>query len=160
MSLNTADLCDDYADRVSIAEPIFRDYGGNAAFNGSIETVKTFEDNSLVRRAVERPGNGKVLVVDGGASRRCALLGDRLAALAVQNGWAGVVIFGCIRDMKEIGGIPLGVKALATHPLKSRKDNYGTANIPVTFAGLTFVPGEHLYADLDGVLVSRTPLEA
>ena len=160
MSLNTADLCDDYADRVSIAEPIFRDYGGNAAFNGPIETVKTFEDNSLVRRAVERPGNGKVLVVDGGASRRCALLGDRLAALAVENGWAGVVIFGCIRDVKEIGGIPLGVKALATHPLKSGKDNFGEANVPVTFAGLTFVPGEHLYADLDGVLVSRTPLEA
>ena len=158
MSLNTADLCDDYADRVSIAEPIFRDYGGNDGFSGPIETVKTFEDNTLVRRALERPGNGKVLVVDGGASRRCALLGDRLAALAVENGWAGIVIFGCIRDVKEIGGIPLGVKALATHPLKSRKDNYGDANIPVTFAGLTFVPGEHLYADLDGILVSRTPL--
>lgn len=158
MSLHTADLCDDHADKVQIAEPIFRDYGGVLAFHGPIETIRTFEDNSLVRERVGEPGEGRVLVVDGGGSRRCALLGDNLAAMAVENGWAGIVINGCIRDSHLIAEMPLGVKALATHPLKSVKRGLGDPGVPVRFAGVDFHPGHHLYADTDGIIVSESSL--
>ena len=153
-NLKTTDLCDAFADRISVVEPLFSDFGGASFFSGPIETVKTFEDNTLVRAALEEPGEGKVLVVDGGASMRCALFGDRLATLAIENGWGGVLVNGCIRDSADIGAMPLGVKALATHPLKSVKNDYGQRNVPVTFGGVTFVPGEYLYADADGIVIS------
>jgi len=158
MSLHTADLCDDHSGEVQIAEPVFHDYGGVLAFHGPIETIHTFEDNSKVRELVGQPGNGRVLVVDGGGSKRCALLGDNLAAMAVENGWAGVVINGCIRDSHLIAEMPLGVKALATHPLKSVKRDLGDVGAPVRFAGVTFQPGHTLYADLDGIIVSEKSL--
>lgn len=159
MTYQTADLCDEFSDILQIAEPIFGDFGGVDSFSGPISTIKTFEDNSLVRSAVEGPGNGGVLVVDGGASMRCALFGDNLAALAVENGWSGVVINGCIRDSREIGDMNLGLKALSTHPLKSVKRNLGDAGVPVTFAGITFTPGHYLYADLDGIIVAQEKLK-
>ena len=158
MPHNTADLCDTYSDSLDIAEPIFQNFGGNTHFEGPISTIKTFEDNSLVRAAVEQPGNGRVLVVDAGGSMRCAMFGDNLAELAVKNAWAGVIMYGCIRDSAAIGKMPLGLKALATHPLKSIKANYGQTDVPVHFAGLTFRPGEFLYADHDGIVVSETKL--
>lgn len=158
MPFQTADLCDAHSDSLQIADPMFRDFGGNKSFCGPISTIKTFEDNTLVRAAVETPGEGRVLVVDAGGSMRCAMFGDNLAKLAVDNGWAGVVMFGCIRDSAEIGTMPLGLKALATHPLKSIKDNYGKRDIDVRFAGVTFRPGEFLYADHDGIVVSATSL--
>ena len=136
----------------------FRDFGGQRAFHGAIATVKLFEDNALVRSILETPGAGRVLVVDGGGSMRCALLGDQLAELAVRNGWAGVVVHGCIRDSEAIGQLPLGVKALATHPLKSIKRGEGQREIPVRFAGVQFRPGAWLYADGDGLIVSEQPL--
>jgi regulator of ribonuclease activity A len=158
MSFKTTDLCDQYADVVQIAEPLFGDFGGLIAFAGPIVTLKVFEDNSLVRAALEEPGRGRVLVVDGGGSLRCALLGDQLAALAEANDWAGIVVSGCIRDSAAIAELDIGVKALAVYPLKSVKRGVGERDIPVRFAGVNFIPGHHLYADEDGLLVSEKPL--
>jgi regulator of ribonuclease activity A len=160
MSHATTDLSDAHPDAIQVAEPMFRDFGGQRAFHGAIATVKLFEDNALVRSILETPGAGRVLVVDGGGSMRCALLGDQLAELAVRNGWAGVVVHGCIRDSEAIGQLPLGVKALATHPLKSIKRGEGQREIPVRFAGVHFRPGAWLYADGDGLIVSEHPLTA
>ncbi len=159
MSLLTTDLCDNHPDKVRVAEPLtFKDYGGTKLFHGQIETVKCFEDNSLVRKALEQNGEGKVLVVDGGGSMRCALLGDMLGELGVKNKWNGIVIYGCIRDSAAMATLQLGVKALATIPLKSNKRNEGQQNISVRFAGVDFVPGEFLYADEDGIIVSKEAL--
>ena len=130
-----------------------RDFGGVLRFSGPASTVRCFENNPLVREALNEPGRGRVLVVDGGGSRRCALLGDNLASLAFTNGWAGVVINGCLRDAADIGSIPIGVKAIATHPLKSSKRDPGVRDVPVTFAGVTVCPGDWVYADMDGVIV-------
>jgi regulator of ribonuclease activity A len=165
MDYQTADLCDKHEERVRsgelrVLEPMLNSYGGREAFHGRIATLKLFEDNSLVRKALEAPGEGRVLVVDGGGSQRCALVGDQLAALGVKNGWAGIVVYGCIRDSVAIGEMDIGVLALDTHPLKSIKRNVGEADIPVAFAGAGFIPGHYLYADADGVLVSPTALLA
>ena len=162
MILLTTDISDDLGDDARVADPVFRDFGGRAIFNGPISTVKCHEDNSLVRQALEEPGNGRVLVVDGGASMRCALLGDMLATLAEENDWAAVVVNGCIRDSAEIACIDIGVKALATHPRKSVKRGVGERDVAVHFAGISFCPGQHLYADEDGIVVTakavpRTP---
>ena len=158
MEIQTADLCDAHEGKVRVVSPMFRSYGGRRAFGGPIATLKVFEDNSLVRSALESPGNGRVLVVDGGGSMRCALVGDQLALLGVKNGWAGVIVYGCIRDSKAIGAMDLGVFALGTHPQKSIKKGAGDADIAVTFGGVTFVPGQYVYADEDGVIMSETAL--
>lgn len=154
MNYPTADLCDAFSDEVQIVEPIFADFGGQPEFAGPISTVKCFEDNSLVRGALEEPGQGRVLVVDGGASDRCGLLGGNLAQLAADNNWVGVLVYGCIRDAAEIAETDVGVKALAAYPKKSNKRNLGDRDVPVRFAGVNFAPGHWLYADLDGVVVS------
>ncbi len=163
MEFQTTDLCDAHEDalangRLQVVEPIFRHFGGRHRFAGSITTLKLFEDNSLVRATLDTPGDGRVLVVDGGGSLRCALLGDQLAELAVRNSWAGVVIWGCIRDSRVIGTLELGVVALATHPQKSLKKGIGERDLEVRFAGVRFRPGSWLYADEDGVIVADTPL--
>lgn len=161
MDFATADLCDTHegmVPAVRVAAPILRAYGGKTAFHGRIATLKLFEDNGLVRKALDTPGEGRVLVIDGGGSLRCALLGDQLAALAVKNQWAGIVIWGCIRDSAAIGAMELGVLALATHPRKTVKKNLGDAEVPVSFAGIDFHPGEWLYADADGLIVSASQL--
>lgn len=160
MSYATTDLTDAHPEAFQVAEPIFRDFGGRLAFHGPMVTLKLFEDNALVRGTLETPGEGRVLVVDGGGSLRCALLGDQLAELAVRNVWAGVVVYGCIRDSEAIGGLPLGVKALATHPVKSIKRGEGQRDIPVRFAGIQFRPGAWLYADGDGLILSDLPMSA
>ena len=154
----TADLCDAHGDAVQVCEPLFQAYGGRLAFAGPISTVRCFEDNSLVKQAVESPGDGRVLVVDGGGSRRHALLGGNLGVAAVKNGWAGVIVYGCIRDSAELAPLPLGIRALGTMPLRSEKRGEGTRDVPVRFAGVTFRPGEWAYADEDGVIVARGPL--
>ena len=141
-----------------VLEPLLGSYGGRPAFHGAIATLKLFEDNSLVRKALESPGNGRVLVVDGGGSLRCALVGDQLAQLGVKNGWAGIVVWGCIRDSRAIGQMDIGVFALATHPQKSVKRGAGEADVPVSFGGVNFLPGQHLYADEDGVIVAESAL--
>lgn len=159
MKFHTADLCDANEGRISVVAPMFTSYGGRTAFAGRIATLKVFEDNSLVRSALESPGDGRVLVVDGGGSMRCALVGDQLAVLGVRNGWAGIIVYGCIRDSKAIGEMDLGVFALGTHPLKSIKKGMGDAGLAVTFGGVSFVPGHHVYADEDGMIVSATALQ-
>lgn len=137
---------------------MFSSFGGRNAFHGRIATLKLFEDNSLVRMALETAGEGRVLVIDGGGSLRRALLGDQLAALAVQNHWAGIIVYGCIRDSRAIGQMDIGVFAIDTHPMKTVKKNVGEADIPVSFGGVTFTPGEWLYADEDGVILSTTAI--
>ena len=154
MEFTTADLSDAHAETVLAAEPLFRDFGGLAKFWGPIDTVRVFEDNVLVRQALESRGGGRVLVIDGGGSLRSALVGSRLAALAHTNGWAGLLIYGCIRDSEELRRVPLAIRALAAIPRRGGKAGAGKRGIPVTFAGVAFIPGHFLYADADGVLVS------
>lgn len=158
MTFQTSDLCDQHEDQVSVVTPMFRSFGGRPAFHGPITTLKLFEDNSLVRKTLETPGAGRVLVIDGGGSMRCALVGDQLAALGVQNGWAGILVYGCIRDSKAISTMEIGVFALGTHPRKTVKRNSGEVDLPLSFGGVSFVPGHYLYADEDGVLVSTRSL--
>ncbi len=162
MSFKTPDLCDQFEDELGktlrVVAPMFKAYGQRTNFCGQIVTLKLFEDNSLVREAFGEDGKGKVLVIDGGGSLRCALVGDQLAILAHKNGWEGVVVYGCIRDSGDINAIDIGVRALDTHPQKSIKKGVGDKNIAVTFGGVTFTPGAWLYADPDGVLVADRPL--
>ena len=155
----TTDLCDAYGDAVIVCEPLFRDFGGRPAFHGPIVTVRTFEDNTLFRHLLDTPGDGRVIVVDGGGSMRCALMGGMLARRAADNGWAGILINGCVRDSAEIAPCAVGVKALGLHPRRSNKDGVGAVDVPVKFAGVTFVPGMIVYADRDGVVVSERPLD-
>lgn len=154
----TADLYDANEDSVQVALPMFGDFGGRLTFHGPIATVKVHEDNTLVRKALEEKGEGRVLVVDGGESLRCALVGDMLAELGRDNGWAGIIVSGCIRDSAVIATIDIGVKAIGTNPRKSLKLNAGQRDVPVSFAGVTFTPGEYVYADEDGILLSKKPL--
>lgn len=158
MSLKTTDLSDAQPKEVKVADSIFRDFGGRKMFHGEIVTLKIFEDNSFVRKFLEQDGEGKVLVVDGGGSLRCALLGDQLGELAVKNKWNGILIYGCVRDSEALSKLNLGIKALATHPLKTEKRNEGQENISVRFANVDFVPKQYIYADEDGVLVSEKKL--
>lgn len=155
----TPDLCDAYPELVQVVEPMFSNFGGRTSFGGEIVTVKCFEDNSKVKELVGTPGEGKVMVVDGGGSMRHALLGDMLAEKASKNGWAGLVIYGCIRDVDEIMETDLGVQAIATVPLKTEKRDIGDVNIPVKFGGVTFIPGHFIYADNNGVIVSPQALK-
>ena len=159
MKIVTPDLCDAYPEAVRIVEPLFTNYGGRESFGGEIITVKCHEDNSLVKEHVGNPGQGRVMVVDGGGSLRCALLGDMLAEKAAENNWAGLIIFGCIRDVDEIRKTDLGVQALRTIPIKSNRQGRGDLNIPVTFGGVTFHPGEYVYADNNGIIVSSQELK-
>lgn len=159
MSFVTCDLCDENPELVRIVEPMFNNYGGNPVFHGEIVTVKCHEDNSVVKENVGKPGAGKVMVVDGGGSLRCALLGDMLAEKAAENGWAGIIIYGCIRDVDEIGKTNLGVQALRTIPIKSNRQGRGDLNVQITFGGVTFNPGEYVYADNNGIIVSAEPLK-
>jgi regulator of ribonuclease activity A len=154
----TADLCDRFENELQVAEEFFGDYGGRTTFGGKIETIRAFEDNSLVRAAVAEPGEGRVLVIDGGGSTRRAMLGGNLAQKAFENGWSGVIVNGCIRDSEEIGELDLGVKALGTNPLKTEKKGVGERNVAVRFAGVTFTPGHYVYADEDGIVVSAREL--
>ncbi|MDR2172976.1 MAG: ribonuclease E activity regulator RraA [Burkholderiales bacterium] len=157
MLLKTTDLCDQFENvpevALQVVAPMFKCFGKKRAFSGKIVTLKIFEDNSLVREALSENGDGQVLVVDGGGSMRCALLGDQLGILAEKNGWQGVIVYGCIRDSDDINQLEFGVRALDTHPKKSVKKGIGEKNIAVTFGGVTFTPGHWLCADADGVIV-------
>lgn len=159
MAYNTADLCDAHEQDLHVVQSMFHRYGRLAAFDGPIATVKCYEDNSKVREALSEPGEGRILVVDGGGSQRRALFGDMLGELAVRNGWKGVVINGCIRDSAAIDQLEIGVRALGTIPLKTHKRGDGQRDVSVSFAGVTFRPGEHLYADADGIVVASRPLD-
>jgi regulator of ribonuclease activity A len=149
----TTDLCDAHRE-AQVCDPVFTAFGGRRAFSGPITTVKVFEDNTLIKQAVEGPGHGRVLVVDGGGSLRCGLVGGNLAVSAATNGWAGIVVHGCIRDADELAEQPIGVRALAAYPRKSERGLHsGQVGRTVVFAGVTFREGEWLCADSDGVVV-------
>jgi len=156
--LATTDLCDAHPG-VQVAEPVLHHFGGRRRFAGQVATILCLEDNSKVREAVGEPGQGRVLVVDGGGSLQCALLGDLLAEKAVANGWSGVVVNGCVRDTGRLGTLPLGVMARAAHPRRSEKRGHGERNVPVRYAGVTFHPGDFVYADEDGLIVSGVELK-
>jgi regulator of ribonuclease activity A len=153
----TADLLDDYGRRAAVCEIEFRQFGGVRDFAGEISTVRCHEDNVLVRSRVAEPGHGRVLVVDGGGSLRVALVGDVVAGLARDNGWAGLLVHGAVRDVASLAGLALGVKALGTTPRPSDKTGAGEIDAPVTFGGVTFRPGAILYSDDDGIVVLDDP---
>jgi regulator of ribonuclease activity A len=155
----TPDLSDLHPD-VEVASPIFRDFGGLRAFSGRIATVRAPNDNTMVRSRLETPGDSRVLVVDGGGSLECALVGDRLGDLAVTNGWRGIIVHGCVRDTPALSALPLGVRAIAANPRKSRNGGAGETDVELTFAGATWRPGAWVYADADGILISAWPLVA
>jgi regulator of ribonuclease activity A len=156
-TLATCDLCDQHKGDTSgafrVLPPVFHSYGGVAAFSGSVSTVKCFEDNTLVKTAVESPGQERVLVVDGGGSLRRALVGGNLAAAAAKNGWAGVVVDGCVRDLAELSACAVGIRALALMPLPTEKRHEGQRDVPVQIQGVWIRPGDRLYADADGIVV-------
>ncbi|CAA0815495.1 Putative 4-hydroxy-4-methyl-2-oxoglutarate aldolase 3 [Striga hermonthica] len=162
-SLATAELCDTNAALLAtgdlrVLQPIFKIYGQSRAFSGPIATLKVFEDNVLVRELLETRGEGRILVIDGGGSLRCALVGGNLGQLAQNMGWAGIVVNGCIRDVDEINGCDIGVRAIASHPQKSNKKGVGERHVNIHIGGTVIRDGEWLYADSDGVLISKTEL--
>jgi regulator of ribonuclease activity A len=159
MNPKTADLMDLWRDAPS-CELQFRRFGRRARFSGRIATLRTFEDNALVKRTLSTPGDGRVLVVDGGGSLRCALVGDVIAGLALANGWAGLIVNGAVRDSAELDAMDYGIKALGTNPRVSGKLGTGEVDVDVTFGGVTFRPGDWLYSDEDGIVVSPVPWES
>jgi regulator of ribonuclease activity A len=158
MTFKTADLSDVNESRVQIVRPGLLNFGGASRFHGKIVTIKSLGDFSLVREQVNSPGDGKVLVVDNDAAVDCAMLGDMLAAAAMDNDWRGFVINGCIRDSVDIAAMDIGVKALATTPLRGARENRGELNVELEFLGAVFRPGEYLYSDEDGILLSTDAL--
>jgi regulator of ribonuclease activity A len=153
----TCDLCDVHKNDTSgafrVLPPVFRDYGGVPKFAGPVSTVKCFEDNSLVKAALDTPGQGRVLVVDGAGSLRRALVGGNVGAAAAKNGWAGVVVYGCVRDVAELAGCGVGIRALGLTPLPTEKRNQGERDVAIQVQGVWVRPGDRLYADADGIVV-------
>ncbi len=159
MSFATADLYDAHEGKVQVAEPMFLSFGKKKQFCGQIVTIKCHEDNTLVGDTLRKEnGKGKVLVIDGGGSLRCALVGDLIAAAAIQNEWEGIVVYGCIRDSGPINDMEIGIKALNTNPVKSVKLNTGIKNETVQFAQVAFIPEQYIYCDEDGILLSAVSL--
>ena len=158
MTFSTADLYDEHEGKVQVVNAFLQNFGGKKHFFGPISTVKCLEDNSLVRASLEEPGRGRVLVVDGGASNRCALVGDMMAKMGMENHWAGLVIYGCIRDSAIVATLPIGIKALGTNPRRSVKKGIGERDVILNFADAAFIPGDCLYADEDGILLSEVEL--
>lgn len=161
-TLPTCDLCDRHKNDSSgdfrVLPPVFQAYGGHAAFAGPVSTVKCFEDNTSVKAAVESPGHGRVLVVDGGGSLRRALVGGNLAAAAARNGWAGLVVDGCVRDVAELAAAEVGIRALALMPLPTERRQPGLVDVPVQVQGVAVRPGDWLVADTDGIVVMAPAL--
>jgi regulator of ribonuclease activity A len=153
MTFTTADLVDEHGADLGSCDLQLRQYGAQRAFTGTVVTLRCHEDNALVKAVLGTPGDGRVLVVDGAGSLHTALMGDLIAQSAADNGWAGVVINGAVRDSAVLAGIPLGIKALGTNPRKSSKTGAGERDVPVTFGGATFSPGDQLWSDDDGVVV-------
>lgn len=155
MTIATADLYDERGDSLDSLALQFHDLGGRVAFDGPVRTVRCHRDNALVKVTLATPGEGAVLVIDGGGSLESALVGDLIAGAAVENGWAGIIVHGAIRDREALAALPLGVKALGSNPRKSAKAGTGEVDVPVEIAGVVFRPGAHVWADADGILVER-----
>jgi len=159
MAISVPDICDEYFDQIRVLEPWFTDFGAKQKFSGEIVTVKCFEDNSLVKDLVGTDGRDRVIVVDGGGSMRRALLGDLLAAKAAKNGWQGLLINGCVRDVEILQNIDLGIKALNSHPVKTDKRGEGQLDLAIEFGGVQILPGQFLYADANGVVIADQDLK-
>ena len=159
MEYNTSALCDIYLDQVDVVEPMFSNFGGSASFAGQITTVKCFEDNGLIRQILEQDGNGRVLLVDGGGSLRKALIDAELAALAEDNEWEGIVVYGSVREVDELEDMSIGIQALASIPVGAAQQEIGDIDVPVNFGGVTFLPEDYLYADNTGIILSQEPLD-
>ncbi len=154
MEKTTCDLCDEYEAVVQVADPLLHTYGGISNFSGCITTIKCHEDNSRVRELVAQDGQRKVLVIDGGGSVRRALVGDQLAAKAISHGWQGIVVYGAVRDVEVLATLPIGIQAIGHSPIRSAKNGIGEQDVIVRFAGISFVPGQFLYADRNGIVVA------
>jgi len=155
MKFATADLFDNHADELQVCAPIFRDFGGHSNFCGPMRTLKIFESFEKTKSLLATDGDGCILVIDAGGSLRCAMLGDKLAQIAIDHNWKGILINGCVRDSAAISNLSIGVKALTTNPTRPCFEGESQLDIPVRFAGVTFRPGDFLYADADGVVVSQ-----
>ena len=158
MAFATADLIDAHGGELQSCELQFRQFGGRRLFHGPVRTIRTLEDNALIKRLLAEPGNGAVLVVDGAGSLKTALMGDLIAASALANNWAGVILWGAVRDVLALGKIELGIKALGSNPRKSAKIGAGAIDVPVSFGGATFAPGNWVYSDDDGIVVATRSL--
>jgi len=159
MQYNTSELCDLYADLIDVVEPLFANYGGRRSFGGKIHTVKCFEDNGLVRQMLAEPGVGKVLLIDGGGSARRALIDAELATMAAENGWEGIVVYGSVRDVDTLEDFDIGIQAVNAIPVGADDQGFGETDVPVCFAGVTFLPDDHLYADSTGIILSADALD-
>jgi regulator of ribonuclease activity A len=152
-TVSTADLYDEYGDALQSCDLQFRQFGGRSAVTGAAVTVRCFQDNALLKSVLSEPGEGRVLVVDGGGSLHTALMGDLIAGLGVANGWAGVIINGAVRDVAALRALPLGIKALGSNPRKSTKTGAGERDVAVEFGGCRFTPGARVFSDDDGIVV-------
>ena len=158
MDVATADLIDQHGDALESCDLQLRQFGGRPRFSGRIRTVRCHQDNVLIRQVLSEPGDGQVLVVDGGGSLHTSLVGDVVAGLAQGNGWTGLVVNGAVRDVVALAGLDIGVKALGSNPRRSAKEGVGEIDVPVAFGGARFEPGAHLYSDEDGIVVASTAL--
>jgi len=159
MEYNTSELCDIYADTIDVVEPIFSNYGGRLSFGGAVSTIKCFEACGLIREAVKEPGQGKVLLIDGGGSLRRALIDIDIAETALDNGWEGIIVYGCVRDVDALEDLEIGIQAMASIPVAGSDDDAGEIDIPVNFASVSFLPEDHVYADNTGIILSPDPLD-
>ncbi|MCL1035578.1 ribonuclease E activity regulator RraA [Shewanella corallii] len=159
MEYNTSELCDMFLDVVDVVEPMFSNYGGCSSFGGAISTVKCFEDNGVIADVLSEDGEGRVLLVDGGGSLRRALLDANLAETAVANNWEGILVYGCVRDVDALEEFDIGIQAIASIPVGADNNGVGEVDVPVNFGGVTFLPGDHVYADNTGVILSPEPLD-
>ncbi|MCJ2378652.1 ribonuclease E activity regulator RraA [Vibrio sp. ZSDZ34] len=159
MEYSTSALCDIYLDQVDVVEPMFSNFGGSASFAGQVTTVKCYEDNGVIRDILEQDGVGRVLLIDGGGSLRKALIDAEIAAIAEENEWEGIVVYGSVREVDELEDINLGIQALASIPVGANQSDIGETDIPVNFGGVTFLPEDYLYADSTGIILSQEPLD-
>ncbi|MCF7353572.1 ribonuclease E activity regulator RraA [Vibrio sp. CK2-1] len=159
MEYNTSALCDIYQDQVDVVEPMFSNFGGLTSFAGQLTTVKCFEDNGIIRSILQEDGTGRVLLIDGGGSLRRALIDAEIAALAEENDWEGLVIYGCVREIDDLEEMEIGIQAIAAIPVGATQNNIGEVDVPVNFGGVTFLPEDYLYADNTGVIISQEPLD-
>lgn len=159
MEYNTSALCDIYQDQVDVVEPMFSNFGGLTSFAGQLTTVKCFEDNGIIRSILQEDGTGQVLLIDGGGSLRRALIDAEIAALAEENNWEGLVVYGCVREIDDLEEMEIGIQAIAAIPVGAAQNNIGEVDVPVNFGGVTFLPEDHLYADNTGVIISQEPLD-
>lgn len=159
MEYNTSELCDLFAEQIDVLDPIFEHYGGITSFGGQVQTVKCYEDNALILNMVSRDGRGKILVIDGGGSQRRALIDGEIAELAAENNWEGIICFGSVREVDRLEDINLGIMAVGAIPVSADDQGIGEDDIAVNFAGVTFLPEDHLYADRTGVVLSADPLD-